>query len=168
MFYRCRLWIGAWTVIHKKCATSSHLQTYLFMAAVCCSKKWQEGKQTAVTRTPLTLEMLPTDWTATCSEQQEHFTILSEQYSQLYNCSTVSCTIHIIYTPSTVSHTECNILLLYKNLAYVFKDWPILGEVSGRTAGLQADIWTKDLSSRKQGCCSHSLLSTDVQLLIFT
>jgi len=29
-------------------------------------------------------------------------------------------------------------------VTFVFKDWPTPGEASGRTAGLQAEIWTKD------------------------
>jgi hypothetical protein len=36
-------------------------------------------KQTAITRTLLTLEMLTKNSTATCTQNQEHFTILLEQ-----------------------------------------------------------------------------------------
>ena len=49
----------------------------------------------------------------------------------------------------------------------VFKDWLTPEEASGRTVGLQAEIWTKDLSNRKQGCRSQCLLSTDVQLWMY-
>lgn len=64
----------------------------VYMTTVCC-KKWQEGKQTAITRTLLTLEMSAKDSTATCIQSKEHFTILLEQYRWW---SKVSCTIYII------------------------------------------------------------------------
>jgi hypothetical protein len=63
------------------------------MTMIYC-KKWQEGKQTAITRTLLTLEMLTKNLTATCTQNQEHFTILLEQHRWW---SKVSCTIYIIY-----------------------------------------------------------------------
>jgi len=85
----------------------------VYMTTIYC-KKWQEGKQTAITRTLLTLEILTKNLTATCTQNQEHFTILLEQHRWW---SKVSCTIYIIYTWSTVSLIYTNILLLYKNLA---------------------------------------------------
>jgi hypothetical protein len=85
----------------------------VYMTTVYC-KKWEEGIQTAITRTLLTPEMLTKTSTATCTWNQEHLTILLEQYRWW---SKVSCTIYIIYTWSKVSLIYCNILLLYKNLA---------------------------------------------------
>jgi limonene-1,2-epoxide hydrolase len=43
-------------------------------------KKLQKGKQMAVTRTLLTPETLTKNSTITCTQNQEHFIILLEQY----------------------------------------------------------------------------------------
>jgi len=64
------------------------------MTTIYC-KKWQQRKQTAITRTLLTQEMLTKNSTATCTQNQEHFTVLLEQHRWWRK---VCCTIYIIYT----------------------------------------------------------------------